>query len=720
MPRQLFVTTALPYANAPFHIGHMMEYIQADIWVRFQRMRGHAVHFVCADDAHGAPIMIAAEKAGKTPQAFVAEIAADRKRYLDGFHISFDNWSSTDAPENHALAKDIYLHLRKEGLIAVKAVEQFFDPVKSMFLPDRYIKGECPVCGAKDQFGDSCENCGSVYAATALKNPTSTLSGAPPVLKTSEHYFFQLSSQRCLDFLKRWTSEPGRLQPEVLNKISEWFAVDEHGHGGLADWDISRDAPYFGIEIPDAPGKYFYVWLDAPVGYLASLKNYFDRGGARARGETRSFEQFMDDPALEQVHFIGKDITYFHTLFWPAMLKFSGRKVPDRIYVHGFITVSGEKMSKSRGTGISPLRYLEVGMNAEWLRYYIAAKLNAHVEDIDFNPDDFVARVNADLVGKYVNIASRAANFIQKRFDGALRYAGDGAALAEQARRDAASVAEAYEGREYGKAMREIMAIADRINGAFDAAQPWLLAKDSARAAELQEVCSRALHGFHLLSVLLAPVLPVVTRQVARGLFGLDRDFVWSDADVLPSRIAPYRHLMQRVDPKQLDALFEPAAEAPGATASGAASASGGASGATAASTVIATTGAGAPIALPLPGGEAIAPTITIDDFARIDLRIALIVACEKVEGSSKLLKLTLDIGEPRTRTVFSGIQSAYAPEQLVGKLTVMVANLAPRKMKFGLSEGMVLAASHADEKGHAGLFLLEPHAGAMPGLRVR
>ena len=693
MPRQLFVTTALPYANAPFHIGHMMEYIQADIWVRLQRMRGHEVHFVCADDAHGAAIMIAAEKAGKTPQQFVAEIAEGRKRYLDGFQISFDHWHSTDGPENHALAKDIYLHLRKEGLIAVKSVEQFFDPVKGMFLPDRYIRGECPVCGAKDQYGDSCEVCGSVYAATALKNPTSTLSGAAPVLKSSEHHFFQLSSQRCLDFLKAWTHEPGRLQPEVLHKISEWFKVDEHGHGGLADWDISRDAPYFGIEIPDAPGKYFYVWLDAPVGYLASLKHYFDTGGAKARGDARTFAEFMADPAVEQIHFIGKDITYFHTLFWPAMLKFSGRKVPDQIYVHGFITVSGEKMSKSRGTGISPLRYLEIGMNPEWLRYYIAAKLNSHVEDIEINPDDFVARVNSDLIGKYVNIASRAANFIHKRFGGELRYAGDTEDLVEDARAHAASIGESLDAREYGKALRDVMAIADRLNAAFDLAQPWLLAKDSARSAELQDVCSRALHGFQLLSVLLAPVLPALTRRVARELFGMDRDFVWSDAETLPTKIAAYQHLMQRVDPKQLDALLEAPAEAPSAAD---------------------------PIALPLPGGEAIAATITIDDFAKLDLRIALIVACETVPGSTKLLKLTLDVGEARTRTVFSGIQSAYAPEQLVGKLTVMVANLAPRKMKFGVSEGMVLAASHSDDRSHPGLFVLEPHAGAVPGLRVR
>ena len=696
MPRQLFVTTALPYANAPFHIGHMMEYIQADIWVRLQRMRGHEVHFVCADDAHGAAIMIAAEKAGQTPQEFVATIAAGRKQYLDGFQISFDNWSSTDTPENHALARDIYLQLRKAGLITVKSVEQFFDPVKSMFLPDRFIKGECPVCGAKDQYGDNCDVCGSVYSPTDLKHPFSTLSGAPPVLRSSEHYFFQLSSERCRDFLMGWTQEPGRLQPEVLNKISEWFKVDEHGHGGLADWDISRDAPYFGIEIPDAPGKYFYVWLDAPVGYLASLKNYFDRGGAKARGETRSFDEFLADPATEQIHFIGKDIVYFHTLFWPAMLKFSGRKLPDRVYVHGFITVSGEKMGKTRGNGISPLRYLEIGMNPEWLRYYIAAKLNAHVEDLEFNPDDFLARVNSDLVGKYVNIASRAANFIQKRFAGDLRYAGSTDALIAEANAAALSIGDSYDAREYGKALRDVMAIADRLNAAFDAAQPWLVAKDAARSDELQDICSRALQGFLLLSVLLAPVLPALTRRVARELFGMDRDFVWSDAESLPTRIAAYQHLMQRVEPKQLDALFESPAE-PGRP-------------------VVAAD----QITLPLPGGEAIAPTIGIDDFTKLDLRIALIVACERVEGSTKLLKLTLDVGEPRTRTVFSGIQSAYMPEQLVGKLTVMVANLAPRKMKFGLSEGMVLAASHMDDKGHPGLFVLEPHAGAVPGLRVR
>ena len=699
MTRQLFVTTALPYANAPFHIGHMMEYIQADIWVRFQRMQGHAVQFVCADDAHGAPIMIAAEKAGQTPQQFVAAIAAGRKAYLDGFHIGFDNWHSTDAPENHALAQDIYRSLRKEGLIGARPVEQFYDPVKGMFLPDRYIKGECPVCGAKDQYGDSCEVCGSVYSPTALKNPVSALTGATPVLKTSEHHFFLLSSKRCLDFLKAWTATPGRLQPEVLKKISEWFTVDEQGHGGLADWDISRDAPYFGIEIPDAPGKYFYVWLDAPVGYLASLKNWFDKGGPAARGETRTFDQYMADPAVEQVHFIGKDITYFHILFWPAMLHFSGRKVPDHIYVHGFITVSGEKMSKSRGTGISPLRYLELGFDAEWLRYYIAAKLNAKVEDIDFTAEDFVARVNADLIGKYVNIASRAAGFLARRFGGKLGAAGvaDDSPLVD-VRAAAGELATFWGEREYGKAIRRIMELADRLNTWFDHHEPWKLAKatDPDALARLQAVCSRAVEGFRLLTLYLAPVLPALAER-ARSFLRVP-PFAWADAarDLVAEGhvVGAYEHLMQRVDAKRVEALFD--APEPPQPATGEA------------------------IALSLPGGEAIAPVIGIDDFAKIDLRLARVTACERVEGSTKLLKLTLDVGEPAPRTVFSGIQSAYTPEQLVGKLTVVVANLAPRKMKFGTSEGMVLAASHADEKAHPGIFVLEPDAGAQPGLRVR
>ena len=675
MSRKLFVTTALPYANAPFHIGHMMEYIQADIWVRLQRMLGHEVHFVCADDAHGAPIMIAAEKAGLTPQEFVGRIAAGRKPYLDGFHIAFDNWHSTDGPENHALARDIYLALRGNGLIATRTIEQFFDPVKGMFLADRYIKGECPKCGAKDQYGDNCEVCGAVYAPTDLKNPYSVLSGATPELRSSEHFFFKLSDPRCVEFLQGWTQD-GKLQPEVANKVREWFSGD-----GLDDWDISRDAPYFGIQIPDAPGKYFYVWLDAPVGYLASLKNLFDRLG-------RDFDAYLADPAVEQVHFIGKDIVTFHTLFWPAMLKFSGRKVPDHIFVHGFITVSGEKMSKSRGTGISPLRYLELGMDAEWLRYYIAAKLNARVEDIDFNAEDFVARVNSDLVGKYINIASRAAGFIAKRFGGRLSadLGVEGRSLLDALRAHRDTLAELYEAREYGKAQREIMALADRVNEYVDQHKPWELARQQGQDAVLHDVCSVCIEAFRVLTVYLKPVLPALAAQVEAFL--RIEPLQWHDAarSIGGHAIGSYQHLMQRVDTKMLDALFEPPAAA----------------------------------AAPAPGGEALAAEIGIDDFARVDLRIARIVAAERVEGSSKLLRLTLDVGEEKTRNVLSGIAGAYTPEQLAGKLTVLVANLAPRKMKFGLSEGMVLAASHADEKAHPGLYVLEPWPGAAPGLRVR
>ena len=681
MPRKLFVTTALPYANAPFHIGHMMEYIQADIWVRFQRLQGHEVHFVCADDAHGAPIMIAADKAGKTPQAFVAEIAAGRRQYLDGFHIAFDNWHSTDGVENHELAQDIYRGLRKQGLIAERVIEQFFDPLKSMFLPDRYIKGECPKCGTKDQYGDNCDNCGAVYAPTELKNPYSSLSGATPVLKSSTHYFFQLSSPRCLEFLQQWTATPGRLQPEVLNKIREWFSADEDGHVSLADWDISRDAPYFGIRIPDTDDKYFYVWLDAPVGYLASLKNYFGKIG-------KDYDAFLADPAVEQIHFIGKDIAYFHTLFWPAMLHFSGRKTPDKVNVHGFITLGGDKMSKSRGTGLSPLKYLEVGLNAEWLRYYIAAKLNAKVEDIEFNPEDFIARINSDLIGKYINIASRAAGFLAKRFAGRLSadLGVEGRTLLDGLRAASGTVRELYEEREFGKALREVMLLADRVNEYVDHHKPWDLAKQAGMDAALHDVCSVCVEAFRLLTLYLKPVLPALAAQVEGFLRVEPLDWQASARSLGAHTIGPYQHLMQRVDPKQVDALLEPPALP----------------------------------AAPDPGGEALAAQIGIDDFAKVDLRIARIVNAEPVEGSDKLLRLTLDVGEGTHRNVFAGIKSAYEPEDLVGKLTVMVANLAPRKMKFGLSEGMVLAASHADPKAAAGLYILEPTPGAVPGLRVR
>jgi methionyl-tRNA synthetase len=685
MSRKLFVTTALPYANGPFHIGHIMEYIQADTWVRLQRMLGAEVNFVCADDTHGAPIMIAAEKAGLTPQAFVAGIAAGRKTYLDGFHIAFDHWHSTDAPENHALAQSIYRRLLAAGLIDKRSIEQFFDPEKGMFLPDRFIKGTCPNCGAADQYGDNCESCGAVYAPTDLKNPRSALTGATPVLRTSEHHFFKLSDPRCVEFLESWTQD-GRLQPEVANKVKEWFKrdkpVEEGGQVSLGDWDISRDAPYFGIEIPDAPGKYFYVWLDAPVGYLAALQHWLDKRGI-------DFDSYLAQPDLQQVHFIGKDIVTFHTLFWPAMLKFSGHKVPDRVYVHGFLTVNnGEKMSKSRGTGISPLKYLELGLDAEWLRYYLAAKLSARVEDVDFNAEDFMARVNSDLVGKYINIASRAAGFLSKRFGGRLsnQLSLEGEQLLSTLRAHSGTVQALMEERDYGKALREVMQLADRVNAYVDQNKPWELAKKQGMEAALHEVCSVCIEAFRVLTIYLKPVLPALAAKVETFL--QVPPFLWADAlrPLGAHRIGQYQHLMQRVDATKLEALFE----APAAAA----------------------------VAAPDPGGEALAPEIGIADFTKVDLRIAKIMKVEAVEGSTKLLRLTLDAGEGRDaagqhklRTVFSGIAAHYKPEQLQGKLTVLVANLAPRKMKFGVSEGMVLAASHADEKADPGIYVLEPWA---------
>src|SRR5574341_2553963 len=685
--RRLFVTTALPYANGAFHIGHIMEYIQADIWLRFQRMQGHEVHFVGADDAHGAPIMLAAEKAGKSPEAFVAEIAQGRKQYLDGFHVAFDNWHSTHSAENTELSQDIYRRLRRAGLVYTKPVEQFYDPVKGMFLADRYIKGECPNCGAKDQYGDACENCSAAYSATDLKNPYSTLSGAAPVLKTSEHHFFRLSDPKCRAFLKCWLERPGRLQSQVVNKAKEW--LEGEGDKALGDWDISRDPPYFGIRVPDIEEeKYLYVWLDAPIGYLASFKNYCAKNGI-------DFEKFLQDPGTEQVHFIGKDIIYFHALFWPAMLKFAGKpyKVPDHVYVHGFITVSGDKMSKSRGTGISPLRYLELGMNPEWLRYYIAAKLNANVEDIDFSPEDFIARVNSDLVGKYVNIASRAASFISKYFDGRLYDFGDssapgwGAAVAI-----GDEIAAAYEGREFGKVVREVMAVADRVNQQFDQGRPWELVKDASRTAELHRACSDAVHAFFTLTVYLAPMLPATAARVTRELFALDRSLAYDDRKFRPAQIRPFKHLITRVDERQIDKLFDiqsvPQPAAPQRHAEKQQHAS---------------------------QEHSVTDYITIDEFNKLDLRVARIAKAEHVEGADKLLKLSLDLGGS-TRTVFAGIKSAYDPAGLEGKLAVVVANLAPRTMKFGVSEGMVLAASGEEP----GIFLISPDSGARPGMRVK
>ncbi len=687
MPRRrLFVTTALPYANGPFHIGHVMEYIQADIWVRFQRMQGHEVHFMGADDAHGAPIMLAAEKAGKSPEAFVAEIAQGRKQYLDGFHIAFDNWHSTHSAENTELSQGIYRRLKAAGLVYTKPVEQFYDPVKGMFLADRYIKGECPNCGAKDQFGDACENCSAAYSATDLKNPYSALSGAKPVLKSSEHHFFRLSDPKCKAFIKQWVEQPGRLQPQVANKAKEW--LEGTGDKSLSDWDISRDPPYFGIRIPDLKEeKYLYVWLDAPVGYFASLKNYCDR-------RKLDFDAFVRPGGdAQMIHFIGKDIIYFHTLFWPAMLEYSGYRTPDHVYVHGFITVSGDKMSKSRGTGIDPLRYLSLGMNPEWLRYYIAAKLNANVEDLDFNPDDFLARVNSDLVGKYVNIAARAASFISKYFDGKLYDFGEspapgwGAAVAIDD-----EIAAAYEGREFGKVVREVMSVADRVNQRFDQAKPWELVKDPSRTDELHRACSDAIHAFFTLTVYLAPMLPATASRAARELFGLDRSLGFEDRKLRPTRIRPFKHLVTHVEEKQIDNLFDiqsvPQAAAPQRHAEKQQHAA---------------------------EEQTVSDTISIDDFNKLDFRVAKIVNAEHVEGADKLLRLTLDLGGT-TRTVLAGIKSVYEPARLEGRLAVVVANLAPRTMKFGVSEGMVLAASGDGP----GIFLISPDTGAQPGMRVK
>ena len=688
--RNLFVTTALPYANGPFHIGHIMEYIQADIWVRHERMCGNNVHWVGADDTHGAPIMIAAQKKGITPQQFVAEIAAGRKEYLDDFYIKFDFWHSTDSPENHELSQDIYRRLKAAGLIYTKDIEQFYDTEKNMFLADRFIKGTCPKCGAEDQYGDSCEVCGSVYAPTDLKNPKSALSGTTPVIKKSTHYFFKLSDPRAIEFLREWTRGNGadgkpRVQPEVLAKDEEWLGAD----GGMADWDISRDAPYFGIEIPDAPGKYFYVWLDAPVGYLASFKAFCAKAGL-------DFEKELSDPSTEQIHFIGKDIIYFHTLFWPAMLKFAGKpyRVPDHVNVHGFVTVDGRKMSKSRGTGISPLEYIRLGMNAEWLRYYLAAKLTSRVEDVDFTKTDFVARVNGELIGKYINIASRAAGFIFSRFEGKVSDVAMTDPLLTKLREAAPAIRDAYENREYATAVRRVMELADRVNEYVDAEKPWEQAKDPAKAADLQRTASVALEAFRLLTLYLKPILPHTAERVEAFLHCGEQ--TWDTVNQPLSSANPiekYQHLMGRVDlKKHLDALIPgtkaatPAAEEKKAEAN-------------------------------LPGGEAIAPICTIDDFVKTDLRVAKVVECTTVEGSDKLLRLMLDVGEGRIRQVFSGIRAFYKPEDIVGKLVIMIANLAPRKMRFGVSEGMVLCASNPKDK--KSVYLIEPDAGAEPGMRL-
>ena len=679
MPRRILVTSALPYANGAIHLGHLVEYIQTDIWVRFQRMRGHEVHYVGADDTHGTPIMLRAEKEGITPQALIARVWQEHKRDFDSFEVSFDNFYSTDSPENRELASEFYLALKAAGLIEVRSIEQYYDPVKEMFLPDRFIKGECPKCGAKDQYGDNCEVCGATYQPTDLKNPYSVVSGAAPVRKHSDHHFFKLSDPRCENFLRGWVK--GLAQPEAANKMAEWLG--QPGEAKLADWDISRDAPYFGFEIPDALGKYFYVWLDAPVGYYASFKNLANKLGLNTD------EWIKHGSTTEQYHFIGKDILYFHALFWPAMLEFSGHRAPTNVFAHGFLTVDGAKMSKSRGTFITAQSYIDQGLNPEWLRYYFAAKLNSSMEDLDLNFEDFVARVNSDLVGKYINIASRAAGFLVKRFGGqpAQDYNDE---ILNALRAAQQEIADLYEAREFSKAIRRIMELADGVNAFVDANKPWELAKDSANDARLQAVCSICLEAFRLLSLYLKPVLPKLVGQVEQFLNLAP--LTWHDVNhALTKPINTYTHLMTRVEGKQIEALINANKQSLAETSA----------------------------AITAPTIEPIADEIGIDDFAKVDLRIAKIVNAEHVEGAAKLLRLTLDVGEGKTRNVFSGIKSVYKPEDLIGKYTVMIANLAPRKMKFGISEGMVLAASAADEKANPGIYLLEPHSGAQPGMRI-
>ena len=682
--RKILVTSALPYANAGLHLGHMLEQIQTDIWVRFQKMRGHECYYVCADDTHGAPIMLAAEKRGITPELLIAEVEALHVADSQGFLIGHDSYYSTNSPENKALAQQMYRALRADNKITSRTIEQLFDPEKQMFLPDRFVKGECPKCSAKDQYGDNCEVCGATYNPTELKNPYSAVSGATPVLKTSEHYFFRLGE--CADFLRDWTSgnttradgvvQP-HLQPESLNKMNEWIG------GGLQDWDISRDAPYFGFEIPDAPGKYFYVWLDAPIGYMASFKKLC------AQLNLDFDAWFKPDTDTEMYHFIGKDILYFHALFWPATLKFSGMRAPTGVFAHGFLTVDGQKMSKSRGTFITAKSYLECGLNPEWMRYYIAGKLNSRIEDIDLNLGDFVARVNSDVVGKYVNIASRAAGFITKRFGGKLADSvEDETRLLGNIAHEADNIAAAFEAREYAKALREIMGIADVVNAYVDANKPWELAKQEGQEARLHEVCTVLINAFRLLTIYLKPVLPKVAQDVEAFLDVAPLQ--WADAQqlLLGHTIKPYQHLMQRVDPVLVDKLIEAnkqtmEAQAPAAAAN----------------------------------YEPLADTIKIDDFAKLDLRVGKVLACNFVEGSDKLLQFTVDLGFEQ-RNIFSGIRSAYQePEKLVGRKVIVVANLAERKMRFGVSQGMIVCASGTDDS--SGLFLLDTDDGAQPGMRV-
>ncbi len=684
-PRKILVTSALPYANGSIHLGHLVEYIQTDIWVRFHKMQGHDVHYVCADDTHGTPIMLRAEKEGITPETLIANVHKEHSADFSEFLVQFDNYYSTNAPENKELSQSIYKKLKAAGKISTKTIEQFYDPVKNMFLPDRFIKGECPKCHAKDQYGDSCEVCGATYNPTELINAYSAVSGAAPVRKETEHYFFKLSE--CEQFLKDWTRS-GTLQSEAANKMGEWF------ENGLNDWDISRDAPYFGFEIPDAPGKYFYVWLDAPIGYMASFKKLCADKGL-------NFDEYWaKDSQTELYHFIGKDILYFHALFWPATLEFSEHRKPTQIFAHGFLTVNGEKMSKSRGTFITARSYLDHIKNPEYLRYYYAAKLNSTMEDIDLNLEDFVARVNSDLVGKYINIASRTAGFINKRFDGQLNPSANNAVVAE-IKASATAIAESYAEREYGKALREIMRLADVANGFVAEKAPWVMAKQEGQDAALQETCSDALEMFRLLTLYLKPVLPKLAGEIELFLNVAPLSWGAVASSLSPQhRINAYEHLITRVEGKQIEAMTEANKENLQATPTPAPHSQQRHAEHQQAANAEATE----------------AEYISIDDFTKVDLRIAKIVNAEHVEGAEKLLKLSLDIGEDKPRQVFAGIKSAYDPASLVGRLTVMVANLAPRKMKFGMSEGMVLAAS--DERG--GPYILSPDSGAQAGMRVK
>ena len=707
MPRRILVTSALPYANGSIHFGHLVEYIQTDIWVRFQKMQGHEVHYVCADDTHGTAIMLRAEKEGITPEQLIARVGREHKQDFDGFLVEFDHYGSTNDDATRAVSYDIYEKLRDRAkLITTRSVEQFYDPVKSLFLPDRFIKGECPKCGAKDQYGDSCEVCGSTYTPTDLINPYSVVSGAAPVRKSSEHYFFKLSDPRCKEFLEQWTQQGERLQAEARNKIREWFEQ------GLNDWDISRDAPYFGFEIPGAPGKYFYVWLDAPIGYLGSFRRLCDREGIDYAAFTDESKAAAEN--TEMVHFIGKDILYFHALFWPATLKFAGYRTPSRVFAHGFLTVDGQKMSKSRGTFITAESYLAQKLNPEWLRYYYAAKLNATMEDIDLSLDDFISRVNSDLVGKYVNIASRCASFISKRFDGRLCAASANPVLADLVNA-AQTIGGFYDAREYGKALREIMLLSDKANQFVDAEKPWDLAKQSGADARLHQVCSDAIQMFRLLTLYLKPALPQVAKAVETFLNV--EPLTWAHAAIaLPDghRIQAYKHLMTRIERKQIDALVEANKESlqPAAPPAHAKNLEKKVEDKSSTASEAATPQAAAPKAAAAAQDSGL---INIDDFTKVDLRIARIANAEQVEGADKLIRLTLDLGS-ETRQVFAGIKSAYDPEQLKGRLTVMVANLQPRKMRFGLSEGMVLAASGDGP----GIFLLAPDEGAQPGMKVK